>query len=220
MPKKTIKKTSPADSIEQLRIHVAQQINTFFDLLIKEINSLEDLKKKTHEELETEKRAHQQQREQDVFSTSMAQRRKQAEFDEKLATQKKEFEEEKSKKQELLATQQKNLDEKAKQYRELESQVESFSDKLERSIEDAKKQVAAELKKDFDMEKKLLVQAHQSDIKLLQQKCISLQSQVTQLEKDALSVKEEKLRALDQMKEMAIAVVKGKDAEHPSTSVE
>lgn len=220
VPKKMIKKTSPVDTIEQLRTQASQQINGLLDLLIKEINNLEDLKKKTHEELETEKRLHKQQYEQDAFSISMTQRAKLAEFEEKLTLQKKAFEEEKNKKEEILTTCQTQLDEKEKYYKELESQVQSFPEKSERSIEDAKKKIVAEMKKDFEMEKKLLIQANQSEVKLLQQKCATLQAQVAQLEKEAVSVKAEKLRALDQMKELAIAVVKGKDAPHPASSTE
>ncbi|OGK40630.1 hypothetical protein A3A74_04300 [Candidatus Roizmanbacteria bacterium RIFCSPLOWO2_01_FULL_35_13] len=212
-PKKTVKETSQISNLEKLKMQVSQEINALFDLLIKEINVVEEIKKKTQEELELQKRQRKQEEEEQNFSLQLTQKKKQAEFDEKLEKEKKVFSEYQKQNEEEMATQKENLDSQVKEFKELKSQVESFPQKLEKAIEETKKQITGELKKDFETEKKLLIQKYESSLRLLEQQINSFQIQIKQLEKENQSLKEEKTNAIDQVKEIAVAVVKGKEKE-------
>lgn len=218
--KKSLKEVNQTTNYEHLRTQVNQQINSLFDLLIKEINALDNLKKKTQEELELQERQRKQQEQENNFTLLLTQRKKQAEFDEKLEKERKTFEEEKRKKEAEIKIQKEELDNKEKELENLNIQVESFPQKLEKATTDAKKQISAELKKDFDTEKKLLIQKYESDLKLLQQQITSLQTQIKQQEKEILSSKDEKTKAIEQVKELAVAVIKGKEKEPQFSSEE
>ncbi|OGK38151.1 hypothetical protein A3F03_05140 [Candidatus Roizmanbacteria bacterium RIFCSPHIGHO2_12_FULL_41_11] len=209
--KKTVKETNQISNLEQLKIQVAQQINALFDLLIKEVDTVEIIKKKTQEELELQKRQRKQEEEEQNFNILLTQKKKQAEFDEKLDKDKKAFTEYQRQKEEELTVQKESLDKQEKEYKELKNEVESFPQKLGKTIEETKKQITAELRKDFETENKLLTQKYESGVQLLEQQIVSLQTQIKQLDKESQSLKDEKTSAVEQVKEIAIAVVKGKE---------
>src|SRR5574343_354611 len=102
--KKALKDKEPTKtvSIETLRMQSVERMQVLFDGLIKETNTLEELKKRTKEEIELEKRQIKQQQEQENFTSLLAERKRRAEFDEKLEKEKKVFEEEKMRKEEDL----------------------------------------------------------------------------------------------------------------------
>ena len=209
--KKTVKETNQISNLEQLKIQVAQQINALFDLLIKEVDTVEIIKKNTQEELELQKRQRKQEEEEQNFNILLTQKKKQAEFDEKLDKDKKAFTEYQRQKEEELTVQKESLDKQEKEYKELKNEVESFPQKLGKTIEETKKQITAELRKDFETENKLLTQKYESGVQLLEQQIVSLQTQIKQLDKESQSLKDEKTSAVEQVKEIAIAVVKGKE---------
>ncbi len=122
----------------------------------------------------------------------------------KLEKEKKAFEENKQQKEKELKLLKENLDNKDNEFKQLKLQ-----------IEEVKKQTTTELKKDFDNEKKLMIQKYESDIKLLQQQINSLQQQVKQQEKEIEFLKDEKSKAMEQIKELAVAVIKGKEKDLP-----
>jgi len=197
--------------LENLKIQSAGQINSLFDQLIGEVNALEELKKKTKEELERQKRAQQQQEEQENLTFVLAQRKRQAEFDEKLDKEKRAAAEEQNQKEEKLRLQKEMLDKREQELQDFKTQVESFPQKLAKAIEETKKQTIAELKKDFDSEKKLLLQKHEADGQLLNQQVTHLLNQNKQSDKEIQSLREEKRLAVEQVKDLAVAVVRGKE---------
>lgn len=210
-PKKAVKETSQVSNLEKLKMQVSQEISGLFEILIKEISTVEDLKRKTQEEMELQKRQKKQEEEEQNFSLQLTQKKKQAEFDEKLEKERKAFAEYQREKEEQLTTQKENLNSQEKEYKDLKNQVEAFPQKLEKAIEETKKQIIGELKKDFETEKKLLTQKYESGLALLEQQLNSLQLQIKQLEKENQSLKDEKTNAIEQVKEIAVAVVKGKE---------
>ena len=69
-----------------------------------------------------------------------------------------------------------------------------------------------------EQKKKMLQQKFDSDIRLLNQQLIATQNQIKTLEKENLSLKTEKNKAVDQMKDLAVAVVRGKEENTPTQS--
>ncbi len=209
--KKSTKESDQISNLEQLKMQVDQQINGLFELLIKEVNLVESLKKKTQEELELQKRQKKQEEEEQNFNLLLNQKKKQAEFDEKLEKDKRVFIEYQRQKEGELTVKKESLDKLEKEYKELKSEVESFPQKLKQAVDETIKQSTADLKKDFETEKKLMIQKYESSLQLLEQQINSLQSQIKQYEKEMQSLKDEKINAVEQVKEIAVAVVKGKE---------
>ena len=212
--------TSKTAMLESLKMQSAGQINNLFDRLINEVNALEELKKKTKEELERQKRAQQQREEQENLTLVLAQRKKQAEFDEKLDREKRVATEEQNQKEEKLRLQKEILDKKEQELQDFKTQIESFPQKLAKAVEETKKQTAAELKKDFDSDKKLLLQRYEADGQLLNQQVTHLLNQNKQADKEIQSLKEEKRLAVEQVKDLAVAVVRGKEKDLAPVTVQ
>lgn len=214
---KQVKTGSQVGNLESLKIQTAQQFNNLFDVLIKETDAVEFYKRKTEEELELEKRQFKQEQNESNLNLILNQRKLQAEFDERLSKEKKIFEEEKLRKEETLKVQKENLDRIEEEQKNFKLEFDSFPQKLGKAVETARRDAATELKKDFDAEKKFLAQRNESDIKLLNQQISSLQAQLKQQEKEAQYLREEKTGAMEQVKDMAVAMVGGnKEKENQS----
>jgi len=209
--KKSSEDKKQITTLENLKTQVNGEINHLVDLLIADINALESAKKQWQEEQALKERLQKQQQEEQNFQDALDKKKRQAEFAEKMETDKKKWAEEKHQQEEAIRVKKENWDAKEKEFDSLKSQTIDFPKQLEKAVTEAQKQISDVLKKDFDVEKKLLVQKYESDLKLLQQQISSLQIQLKQLEKDNASFKEEKNRAGEQMKEMAVAMVRGKE---------
>ena len=215
-PEITTKKVSEvknqASSLETLRTQISKEINTVIDLLISQIAVFEQTKKQTQEEIETKEKQKRQIEVEQIFNTSMEQKKKQAEFEDKLNKEKKDFEGKKEMELNELKLKKETLEEKEAEYKELKTQVETFPAKLEKVADEAKKQISIELKKEHEGEKKFINQKIEYDLKLLQQQINNFQQLAKQQEKEIISLKEEKALMMQQMKELAVAVIKGKEA--------
>lgn len=102
------------------------------------------------------------------------------------------------------------MDKRQGEYANLKTQVEEFPHTMEKTISEIKKQITNELKKESETDKKFLMQKYEVEAKLLQQHIASLQQQIKSYEKDMFSLKEEKNKATDQMRELAVTVFKEK----------
>lgn len=200
-------------SLENLRLQVSREINNLFDLLVAQINKVELLKGKIIEEQELKTRQQKQTEEEQNLNLNLSLRKKQAEFNEEIDQEKKDFEEYKKQKEAEIKTQKEELNIKGDELKNFKMLVESFPQKLEKAVLEARKQVTIELQKEFSNEQKLQIQKSESDLRLLQQQISSLQQSVKQQEREMQSLKDEKNKAIDQVKELAIAVVKGKEKE-------
>lgn len=198
-------------ALETLRTQISKEINTVIDLLISQIAIFEQNKKQTQEEIETREKQKKQIEVEQIFNTSMEQKKNQAEFEEKLNKEKKDFEEKKEIELTELRLKKETLEEREIEYKELKVKVETFPSQLEKAIDEAKKQVTVELKKEHDGEKKFMNQKIEYDLKLLQQQINNLQQTVKIQDKEIISLKEEKALMMQQMKELAVAVIKGKE---------
>ena len=215
-PEITTKKVSEVknqtSSLETLRTQISKEINTVIDLLISQIAVFEQTKKQTQEEIETKEKQKKQIEVEQIFNTAMEQKKKQAEFEDKLNKEKKDFEGKKEMELNELKLKKETLEEKEAEYKELKTQVETFPAKLEKVADEAKKQISIELKKEHEGEKKFINQKIEYDLKLLQQQINNFQQLAKQQEKEIISLKEEKALMMQQMKELAVAVIKGKEA--------
>ena len=215
-PEITTKKVSEvknqASSLETLRTQISKEINTVIDLLISQIAVFEQTKKQTQEEIETKEKQKKQIEVEQIFNTAMEQKKKQAEFEDKLNKEKKDFEGKKEMELNELKLKKETLEEKEAEYKELKTQVETFPAKLEKVADEAKKQISIELKKEHEGEKKFINQKIEYDLNLLQQQINNFQQLAKQQEKEIISLKEEKALMMQQMKELAVAVIKGKEA--------
>lgn len=209
---KPVSPKNPTEQLEQLRTSIIKEINTIIDLLVSQIYTIEQAKKQAREEIIVKEKQNKQLEEEQAFNTILDQKRKQAEFDEKLVNEEKDFKTQKETELTELKSKKEDWEKKETEYKELKSQVISFPSQIEKSVEETKKGLTAELKKEFDSEKKFLIQKSEFDLKLLQQQVNNLQQLVKQQEKDIISLKQEKEQAMDQMKELAVAVVKGKES--------
>lgn len=197
--------------LETLRTQISKEINIVIDLLISQIAIFEQNKKQTQEEIETREKQKKQIEAEQIFNTSMEQKKKQAEFEEKLNKEKKDFEEKKEIELTELRLKKETLEERETEYKELKVKVETFPSQLEKAIDEAKKQVTVELKKEHEGEKKFMNQKIEYDLKLLQQQINNLQQTAKIQDKEIISLKEEKALMMQQMKELAVAVIKGKE---------
>lgn len=181
---------------------------------------MESYKRTTEEQLELQRRQFKQEQNESNLNLVLNQRKLQAEFDEKLSKEKKTFEEESARKDEALKVQKENLDRVEAEQKNFKMEFDAFPEKLEKAVEVARKETATELKKDFDVEKKLLAQKNESDIKLLNQQIANLQTQLKQQDKEIQYLKEEKMKAMEQVKDMAVAMVGGnKEKENQSSNL-
>lgn len=208
-----MKEKTTTISLEQLRGDAIKNINTIIDGLINQTTRLEALKKQTSEEQETRQRQQKQLEEEQDFTFTMTQRKKQAEFDEQLRKDKNVFEEMRKKSLEELQIKKDIFETKEKEYNELKARAETIPQQIQKALDENTKRITSDLKKDFETEKKLLTQKYEADLKLKEQFINSLQQLVKQLEKEVVSLKEEKKNMLEQMKDLAVAVIKGKEKE-------
>src|SRR3989344_952922 len=187
--KKTVSaKLSKAAALDVLKGQLSQRVAVVFDLLATEVSEIEEQKKK------------------------------QAEFEERLQKERKTFEEETARKESELAARAEELKKQETELADLREKVSAFPNQMEKQIAEAVKQANAETKREFDFEKKMLQQKFDSDIRLLNQQLIATQNQIKTLEKENLSLKTEKNKAVDQMKDLAVAVVRGKEENAPTQS--
>jgi|GEM_PF-6740116 len=214
--KKVSDEKKQAVVLENLKLQVNQEIGRLVDLLIAEVAALESAKKRWLEEQALKERLQKQQEEEHNFQDVLDRRKKQAEFEEKMENDKKKWEEEKRRQEEAVRIKKENWEAKEGEYENLKLQTADFPKQFEKAVTEAKKQVSDLLKKDFEVEKKLMVQRYEAELKLLQQQTSALQSQLKQMEKESVLLKEEKNRAGEQMKEMAIAMV-GRREQNPQT---
>src|SRR3989344_5732657 len=155
-------------------------------------------KKKMRKENETAQREWKQKEEQDNLTSLLTQKKKQAEFEERLQKERKTFEEETARKESELAARAEELKKQETELADLREKVSAFPNQMEKQIAEAVKQANAETKREFDFEKKMLQQKFDSDIRLLNQQLIATQNQIKTLEKENLSLKTEKNKAVDQ----------------------
>ncbi len=207
---KEAKEANKLSALELIKTQSLERVAALFDTLKREAAELEDLKRKTGEELERKKEQTERLDAERQFDLLMSLKKKQAEFDEKLDREKKAFEEERDKKEEELKSQKEFLATREKEFEELKSEAELFPQKIEKVAEEARKEASEEAKKEFESEKKLLVQKYDSDLKLLNQQITTLQNFNKHYERESALIKEEKTRAVEQFKELAVAVVRGK----------
>src|SRR3989344_2353760 len=135
-----------------------------------------------------------------------------------IEEQKKKMREETARKESELAARAEELKKQETELADLREKVSAFPNQMEKQIAEAVKQANAETKREFDFEKKMLQQKFDSDIRLLNQQLIATQNQIKTLEKENLSLKTEKNKAVDQMKDLAVAVVRGKEENAPTQS--
>ena len=106
--------------------------------------------------------------------------------------EKKDFVEKKEIELTELRLKKETLEERETEYKGLKAKVEAFPSQLEKTIDEVKKQVSLELKKEHEGEKKFMNQKTEYDLKLLQQQINNFQQTVKQQEKEIISLKEEK----------------------------
>lgn len=200
-----------ASSLELLRTQISKEINTVIDLLISQIAIFEQNKKQTQEEIETKEKQKKQIEVEQIFNASMEQKKKQVEFEEKLQKERKDFEGKKELELTELKFRKETLEQKEAEYKALKVTVETFPTQLTKAIDEAKKQTSTELKKEYEGEKKFMNQKIEYDLKLLQQQINNLQQTAKIQDKEIISLKEEKALMMQQMKELAVAVIKGKE---------
>jgi len=204
-------------SLEVLRVQIAKEINTIVDLLISQINQFEQTKKQIQEEMMTKEKQNKQVQEEKQFAIMMDEKKKQAEFEERLTAKTKDFEEQKEIELNKLKTESELLEQKKSEFQSLKSQVTTFPTQLEKAVEEAQKEVASELKKEYDGEKKFLTQKFEYDLKLLQQQINNLQQIIKQQEKEIDSLQDDRTRAIEQINQLAVTVIKGKELSVPPT---
>lgn len=88
---------------------------------------------------------------------------------------------------------------------------------MEKIIADTKKQITTETQKEYEADKKFLIQKYEYDIKLLQQQINNLQQLVKQQEKEIQTLKDEKTSLMNQVQNLAVTVIKGKDIPSSNT---
>ena len=220
-PVKTAEKEkNKKSSLEELRLQVNKEINNLFDSLITKINEVELMKKQIEEKDINQAKSRSQKEEEENFNLLLKQKKQQAEFDEKLEKERKAFEEEKLLNETELKQKKEVFKSQEEEFRKLKDAVEDFPGQLEKATEETRKQLSAELKKEFETEKTLMAQKNDFDLKLLEQKIANLQQTIKQQERETQSLKSEKANALDQMNNLAVAVVKGKEKEITQNSSE
>lgn len=204
-------KTNTKSALENLRVETIKEVNHFINQLITDIDQVENLKKQVLEETEIKKRQQKQTEEEQTFTFLMNQRKKKADFEEQLSKEQKTFAEMKQKTEQEFKTKKEELDQKMTEYKELKNQVAAFPQELQKSVNEVEKRTTTDLKKEFDTEKKLFLQKYESDLRLRDQHIISLQQSVKQQEKEIVTLKSETNKAMDQVKDLAVAVIKGKE---------
>ncbi|HEY4476680.1 MAG TPA: hypothetical protein VJB69_01735 [Candidatus Paceibacterota bacterium] len=197
---------SKTAALDILKGQLAQRIAVVFDLLTQEVNSIE-----------IEKHKQKQQEEEENLNLLLAQKKKRAEFEEKIENEKQTFEKEKAHQEVEWRLRADDLQKRETDLASWRKQVETFPQELNQRLAEVIKQTTAELKKDFETEKKLLAQKYDLDLKLLNQQVIALQSNLKLQEKENQSLKLERTRAMDQMKDLAVAVVRGREKDLPSS---
>jgi chromosome segregation ATPase len=203
---------SKSAALAALKSQLTDRISGIFDALEKEIIVLNDLKKRTEEELAIMKNKARQEAEEEKLTSILERRKKQAEFDEKLSKEKSDFETEMGQKEAALKARIDEISKTEADIKLLREESQKFATRLEKTAEESAKQTASDLKKDFEIEKKMLLQKYESDLKLQNQQIVSIQNQIKQQEKEILSLKAEKTRTVEQMKDLAVAIVRGKES--------
>jgi len=214
---KATKDTHKLNVLDGLKTQSLERVAALFDALKKETMEFEEFKRITAEELERQKEQTERLEAEKQFDLLMSQRKKQAEFDEKLDREKKVFEQERVKKEEELKSQKELFTAKEKEFEQLKSEANLLPQKIEKLVDEARRETLIGAKKEFETEKKLLTQKYESDLKLLNQQIAMLQNLNKHYEKENALIKEEKTRAMEQFKELAVAAVRGKNDEIKSS---
>lgn len=197
--------------LETLRSSINDEINNIINVLIAQLTQFEHAKKKIENDFNEKAAAQKQNEELQSFNQMMELRKKQADFDEKITVRTKEFEELKESEMSKLNAGNAEFESKKAEFQNLKIQVATFPSQLEKAVEVAKKEIAADLKKEFESDKKLAMQKAEFDLRLAQQQISALQQSLRQQEKETESHKEEKEKLMKQISELAVAVIKGKE---------
>lgn len=209
---KTQKENSNLVRLETLRGKIIQDADELIDLLVAEVRRADLYRQKIEEDEMLRMRKRKQEEEEQNFVLQFAQKKKLAEFEEKLANEQKTFEENKRRYEESLRVREAELAQKEKEYQEVKQEVALFAQKMEKATEEARNGVSAELKKDFENEKRFISQKYDAEMRLLQQQVKSLQQIIQQQEKEVQILREEKTKVIAQINDLAVAVVRGKEA--------
>ena len=199
--------------LEKLKSSIGEEASEVFGALHAAVEDVEFLRKKAAEDIQAREEEWRRSREENGFSVALEHRKKQAEFEEKLADARRKFEEEKNNKEAELKVREENIQKTETEFSRLKKEVELFEGRTGKAVEDARKQTSQDLKKELDNEKRFLIQKYDAEIKLLQQQIKSMQIALEQRDKDLSLVKEEKDKAADQLRDIAVAVVRGKEKE-------
>lgn len=211
MTEKTVADRNSVSELETLRTQISKEINTIIDSLVLQLKTFEEAKKKSEEEYAIREKQKKQTEEEQTFVFEMEKRKKEADFNEKLNKERKDFETQKENEMLQIKMKKESLEQIEKDYQNLKTQVTSFPTQLEKTIADTKKQIMTEMQKEYEADKKFLVQKYEYDIKLLQQQINNLQQLVKQQEKEIQILKDEKISLMNQVQNLAVAVIKGKD---------
>lgn len=197
--------------LDNLRHSVIKEVSDIFATIGKAVEDIELFRKKTVEDLQIKEEDGRRLKKEEDFNLEMQRRKKQAEFEEKLSAERRTFEKEHAAKESELYEREARIKALETEYSELKKEAAIFEEKVEKIVDGAKKTLTQELKREFDNEKRFITQKYDGETKLFLQQIKSLQQTLQQKDKDMYSLKAEKDRSGEQLRDIAVAVVKGKE---------
>lgn len=213
-PKTALKSSGSGDkrgNLDNLRHSVMKEISDIFAAISKAVDDVELFRKKTMEDSQIKEEEGRRLKKEEDFNLEMQRRKKQAEFEEKLSAERRAFEEEMTVKESELRERETQIKTRETEYNELKKEAALFEEKVEKIADSVKKSLTQELKREFDNEKRFIIQKYDSETKLFTQQIKSLQQTLQQRDKDMDSLKVEKDRSTEQLRDIAVAVVRGKE---------
>lgn len=214
LSKTAIKSSGSGDKrshLDSLRNSVMKEVSDIFASIVKAADDIELLRKKTAEDLQVKEEEGRRLKKEEDFNLEMQRRKRQAEFEEKLSAERRAFEEERVAKESELREREARIKALETEYNELKKEAALFEEKVEKIVDSAKKALTQELKREFDNEKRFIIQKYDAEAKLFTQQIKSLQEMLQQKNKDLDSLKAEKDRSAEQLRDIAVAVVRGKE---------
>jgi len=122
-----------------------------------------------------------------------------------------EFNLEQKQKMKNLENKEKELEEKLKEYEKFKAEKDNFPKEIENEVSKALKINKDILQKDFETERKMLVQQNDSEQKLLKQRILDLETRLKDQKLETDTLRKELSKAREQIEQLAVAALRTKE---------
>ena len=196
-----------AIEIERKNLEEVRNIQLADDALKLLIDEYDQKRSDSSEEIERKQKEREREEDEYQYNLKLKRRKEEDEYEQKRQQQKAKWEQEIRIREEELAKKEKEFNEQRAEFERLKAEVESYPKRQEQLIERVKMEVSQTLKKDFEIEKKLMEQDWSAKVQMLEIKTANLQETIKNQLVEIKSLKDALNQASAQSQKLAATVI-------------